>query len=199
MSGSRDERPRLPGQAAELAAAGSSSHLHVVLAEPEAGELDVARRCASPQPSTAKWASTRTRPATRSGWARRGLDGDGAAVAVAEQVDRPVDAERVEQADQVGDGVRRACSRSAGARCGRGPRRSYRRRRMPACEHGGERVVEARQVVDDQAVEHHHRRRRRGSRGAGSGPGGRRPRPQAPPSTPWSAPSPSRHRPGRRR
>ena len=117
-----------------------------------------------------------------------GRHGQRAAEAVAHQVDRLGEAEGVEDADEVVD---RVLQPVAGGRAVAGavaPQVVTDDRVLPG-RHRGERVIEGRDVVDDQAVEEHHRRPltvglrrglgRPGGLGAALGRAAARSRPQA--------------------
>ncbi len=85
----------------------------------------------------------------------RHAQGDHAAVAVADEVDRVVDAEGVEQADEVGDRVVHRVARGRTLAAAVAPQVVEDDVAL-AGEGVGQRVVPARQVVHDEAVQHDH-------------------------------------------
>jgi hypothetical protein len=151
-----DERGDLVGQAVQLAAPELAQPvLHVALGQAEAGQLEVVGHLVAPALDGDVGLDER-QAGDPAAVGQRGLDGHQRAVAVAQQVHGPVDAELVEQPGEVGhrllDGV--AVARALAAAV------------APLVveddlhvldQHRRQRQVEAGQVVDQHAVQHHHR------------------------------------------
>ena len=160
-----DERLGLAGQPVELAAAELVEPLlHVLLAQAEAGQLEVVRPCG--RPTRPRRSGPRRAPGRPPG---RGGPGPRSRAIVPPKL-LPSEVDRLGRCRarraapiEVGDRCRRSCSRRRGARCGRGPAGRTGTTSAAPAPGGGEREVEARQVVDDAVPwSMHHGRRASG-------------------------------------